>query len=765
MITIDGVISRLSLRVQIGLLAFVGVAASVVLAGFFLYSEHIAERSLDQANLATQVYEDAAGFDRALLLAKKAEKNFIASGKPSEVTAHASAMSEAFAALSDLKLLAKAATDPKLVAVAAQSEAFLADAKTYAAGFADIVILVIEVGGDEGSGLHGKLRGSAHDAEAVLAKLDHPRLLAGQLMLRRDEKDFLLRGTPAYRDAFEQSFDAFSSTLRATDINPVAGAALATSMAAYHADFNKLATLKLMLSDKVARISKFYSTLEPSLTAWKERVDVVRDGTTATLVQSRSDMRARALWVSGAVLLGLAGLAGLIGWGLTRALAAIVTAMERLARDDRGFDLSRMSGRGEIGKMAAALNAFRSAADTATQELGVAAEAGLVAERDKREALVTMAETVEQEASVAMAKVGAMTAQMDGTAQIMADSAGRTTLSAEGAGTAAGLALGTAQTVAAAAEELTSSVGEITRQVTHCNTVTRRAVRAAHDAQGVIATLGAQARRIGNVAGLIREIASRTNLLALNATIEAARAGDAGRGFAVVAGEVKGLAGQTARATEDITRELDAMIAATGSVVEAVGRIDAAIIEVDTISAAIAVAMDQQGDATSEIARSVGETASAAQIVATRIDEVTHEAQETRRHTDALRGDSASLNMAMVDLKTSVIRVVRTSNSDVERRSEARVTTDLPATVILPDGTIFPANLEDLSTGGTLISGVPPTLSGTVQVRIDGATYPAQVVLHEKSGALRLRFTADPAQQARLAALMERLTRPKAAAA
>ena len=669
MTTIDGLISWLSLRVQIGLLAFVGVAASLVLAGFFLHSDHIAEQSLDQANLATQVYEDAAGFDRALLLAKKAEKNFIASGRPGEVTAHASAMSEAFAALSDLKLVAKAATDPKLVAVAAQSEAFLAEAKTYVAGFADIVILVTEVGSDESSGLQGKLRGSAHDAEAALAMHDHPRLLAKQLMLRRDEKDFLLRGTPSYRDAFERSFAAFSSTLQVTDIDPSAGAALATSMAAYHADFNKLATLKIILNDKVARISKFYSTLEPSLNAWKERVDVVRNATTATLVQSRSDMRAQALWVSGGVLLGMAGLAGLIGWGLTRALAAIVTAMERLARDDRGFDLSRMSGRGEIGKMAAALNAFRSAADAATQERGVAAEAGLVAERDKREALVTMAETVEREASIAMAQVGAMTAQVDGTAQIMADSAGRTTSSAQGAGTAAGLALATAQTVAAAAEELTSSVGEITRQVAHSNTVTRRAVSAAQDAQGVIATLGAQARRIGNVAGLIREIASRTNLLALNATIEAARAGDAGRGFAVVAGEVKGLAGQTARATEDITRELDAMIAATGSVVEAVGRIDAAIIEVDTISAAIAVAMDQQGDATAEIARSVGETASAAQIVATRIDEVTHEAQETRRYTDALRGDSANLNMAMVDLKTAVIRVGRTAKSDVERRS------------------------------------------------------------------------------------------------
>ena len=258
---------------------------------------------------------------------------------------------------------------------------------------------------------------------------------------------------------------------------------------------------------------------------------------------------------------------------------------------------------------------------------------------------------------------------------------------------------------------------------------------------------------------MIREIASRTNLLALNATIEAARAGEAGRGFAVVAGEVKSLAGQTAHATEDITRELDAIIAATSSVVAAVERIDTAIVEADTISATISAAMDQQGEATSEIARSVGKTAIAAKSVVVRITEVSNEAHETMRQTDVLRGDSATLNAAVLDLKLAVIRVARTSNTE----TEPHLATDLPVMVTLPDGTTLSAHLGDISSSGALITGVPPSISGRVQLRIDGAQYQARVVLNAGAGALRIQFDIDAPQKARLAALIESLALPKAA--
>ena len=760
---ITGALARLSLRVQIGFLTFIGIAASALLAGFFLYSDDVAQQALKQADLVTQVYEHAANFDRALLLANVAERNFIATGKPSAVTAHDTAMSVAFAALADLRKAAQSAVDPKLTELGVQSDVFLTAAKGYGASFVDLVPMLATLGRDENAGLQGTLRRSAHDAEVLLATLNQPSLLAEQLMMGRHEKDFLVRGTPKYSDAFEQSFAAFDAALKASDLDAPTAAAVQAVMATYRADFLKLAAAKLVLSDKVALNSKVYSTLEPWLKAWKERVDAVREASVESLEEGRLDMRTQALWVSGSVLLGMAVFAGAIGWGLTRALSTIVSAMERLARDDRAFDLRHLTGRSEIGKMAAALNAFRIAADAATEMRDAAAAAGIAADRHKREELIAMADTIEQESAIAMARVGTMTAQMDDTAQVMAQSAGRTTASAAAAADAASEALATAQTVAAAAEELTTSVGEITRQVTHSGAITRRAVVAAQDAQGVTASLGAQAQRIGTVAGLIREIASRTNLLALNATIEAARAGEAGRGFAVVAGEVKSLAGQTAHATEDITRELDAIMVATGSVVAAVERIDRAIVDVDVISATISAAVEQQGQATSEIARSVSKTAFAAQSVSARITEVSNEALGTKRHTDELRGDSATLNIAVLDLKRAVIRAVRTSSTETERRGEPRLETDLAVTVTLPDGTTQSARLGNISSGGALIIGVAQPVSGRIQLRVEGAHYQAKVILHEGADALRVQFDIDAGQKARLAALIEGLPRSKAA--
>ena len=760
---IDGLVSRVSLYVQIGLLAAVGFVGVAVLASLFLHSDRITAQSLDRTALATAIYEHAATFDRALLVANKAEKNFVATGNPAETTSHTTAMAASIAALADLQAAAEGGDDATLRDVANQADLFRPTVRDYATSFNEIVSLTEDAGANESLGLQGKLRKSVHAAEAMLNDFDEPRLLAWQLMLRRHEKDFLMRGTAAYRDAFEKSYAAFIAAVPASRLDQGTAERLVGLMAEYRADFLKLAVIKIDLTNKIKTIGKFYVTLEPQLIAWRERVSVIRDVATAQLTETRTAVRLQALWAAGVTLLAMCSLAGVIGFGLTRALHAIVTAMERLARDDRDFDLSRMTGRGEIGKMAAALNSFRIAADAATEMRSAAAAAGIAADRHKREELIAMADTIEQESAIAMARVGTMTAQMDDTAQVMAQSAERTTASAASAADAASEALATAQTVAAAAEELATSVGEINRQVTHSGAITRRAVVAAQDAQGVTASLGAQAQRIGTVAGLIREIASRTNLLALNATIEAAHAGEAGRGFAVVAGEVKSLAGQTAHATEDITRALDAIMVATGSVVAAVERIDRAIVDVDVISATISAAVEQQGQATSEIARSVSKTAFAAQSVSARITEVSNEALGTKRHTDELRGDSATLNIAVLDLKRAVIRAVRTSSTETERRGEPRLETDLAVTVTLPDGTTQSARLGNISNGGALIIGVGELVSGRIQLRIEGAQYQAKVILHEGADALHIQFDIDAAQKAQLAVLVARLPQLKVA--
>ena len=220
------------------------------------------------------------------------------------------------------------------------------------------------------------------------------------------------------------------------------------------------------------------------------------------------------------------------------------------------------------------------------------------AERQKRAALEAMASKVETETKSAVDQVAERTDAMNRHAASMAESADRVMSNSQDVAAAAEQALSNAQTVAAAVEQLTASIQEIAGQVSHGNTVSSKAVEKSEYTQRTISTLSDAITRIGEVVTLISEIAAQTNLLALNATIEAARAGEAGKGFAVVANEVKNLASQTAKATEEIGRQIDAIQSVSLTAVAAIKEIGRTIGEMDEISNAIATAVEEQGAAT-----------------------------------------------------------------------------------------------------------------------------------------------------------------------
>jgi len=209
-------------------------------------------------------------------------------------------------------------------------------------------------------------------------------------------------------------------------------------------------------------------------------------------------------------------------------------------------------------------------------------------------------------------------------------------------------------------------------------------------------TLEGRSRLIHRTLQTINNIASETHLLALNATIEAARAGEAGKGFAVVASEVKQLATQTAHSTAEISRHIGEVRNATSASVSAVDHIEQTIGEIRTIATSIATAVEQQNTATAEIARNVALAAAAAQQMSERSDDVSSEAKDTGEHALEVLHSSTAVAQAMDGLQQSVIRAVRTSTSEVDRRLSARHPVDLPCNVTLADGVVRAARLGNV---------------------------------------------------------------------
>jgi len=216
------------------------------------------------------------------------------------------------------------------------------------------------------------------------------------------------------------------------------------------------------------------------------------------------------------------------------------------------------------------------------------------------------------------------------------------------------------QSVASATEEMTSSVNEISRQVQESAKISGEAVKQARDTDARINALSQAAGRIGDVVKLITAIAEQTNLLALNATIEAARAGEAGRGFAVVASEVKQLASQTAKATDEISTQIAGMQTATQESVAAIKEIGGTIARISEIASTIAAAVEEQGAATQEIARNVGEAAKGTAQVASNITDVNRGAGETGSASSQVLSSAQSLSSESNHLKAEVDKFLST---------------------------------------------------------------------------------------------------------
>jgi len=320
--------------------------------------------------------------------------------------------------------------------------------------------------------------------------------------------------------------------------------------------------------------------------------------------------------------------ASVVGHSIVGPVRAMTDIMGLLAGGDKLVQVPALSNQDEIGAMARAVQVFK---ENAIRIDRLQAEQDALkrkAEEERHAGMMELADAFESSVKKVVGAVSASATQMQSSSQSMASISEETSRQSTAVAAASEQAAGNVQTVAAAAEELHSSIDEIGRQVAEAASVSAEAVRVAGSAESVILGLNESTARIGEVVDLITGIAAQTNLLALNATIEAARAGDMGKGFAVVAGEVKNLANQTARATEEIGSQIAAVQSSTNQAVEAIDAITAIIERISEINATVASSVEEQSAATSEIARNVEQAATGTREVSTNITGVHHAADQ-----------------------------------------------------------------------------------------------------------------------------------------
>lgn len=639
--------------------AIAGIGFVVIAANLFYMGRQV-DTATAAARLGREVGADAAGFHELMLQIRRAEKDFLLRSDKTYADRALSQIAGAQDAIANLRSKALPLGEASIIEATDEIGSPL---MAYKAAFSKLATTRVAMGLSPNEGLEGDLREKVHALESAFNALQDKDQTIRVLMLRRHEKDFMLRRDDASLDKHAKMMSEFLAAITAVPIDGPQKAKLTELANGYAASFKAWSAAAREMQVDQATVSDAYAALEPLVSTVSKAAADLGSNLEVTAEASRRTSDRLAYTTIVLAMLAATGFALVVWRYVSTSLGRIEGWMGRLSAGEYDTKSADATSRNEIGSMARALADFADKLAEAERLRREAADADIRRRQERAGEMRALMAAFDSSVGEIVATVSSAAQELQAAAGTLTETASNTSTKSTGVAKATEVIAEQVQAVAAASEQLSASIVEIGRGINQSHSISTQAVNEAHEAASTVGDLATTAEKIGEVIQLIDSIASQTNLLALNATIEAARAGEAGRGFAIVAAEVKNLAGQTSAATSQIGDQVTRIQTATSNTVEAIRRVSEIIDKVNTIGASIASAIEEQAATTREISDRIHDVASETGRTSASIGDVLTAVEETSGAATQVLASSGDLSQQASNLSSRVHHFISQVNA------------------------------------------------------------------------------------------------------
>ncbi len=627
--------NQLKIYQRVQLISAIALIGFLAIGGLLFWEKSVRSANAERQHAALERLEKITSLSMLFLNARRREKDFLLRFDPKYIEKHSQVTAEIRATADGLTSNLSAPDREVLQKVTTKYAA-------YSTQFDTVVANWNRMGLDENSGLRGQLRAAVHNAEELIGEHASDDLMVKLLMMRRHEKDFIIRKDPKYIGRLNDRITEFGQILETKELSPKLKSNILETLQAYKTSFSGFTDLMLGIGEQTATMSDIYAQAEPLLASLEASMQASYESELAAVATANR----QTVIVTSVLILIIAAaciaIAQIVGRSISRPVGALSAQMLKLAEGDKSVEVP-INGKDEIAEMAQAVQVFKDNM-IRNDRLQAESQARQQQELERAGHVESLTTSFDGDVGKLLDALSAASATLQSTSKEMTETAEDSGSRATAVASATEETTANVQTVATATTELSASIAEISSQVANATAVANDTARQAETTSSVIDELSEATGRIGEIVTLIREIAEQTNLLALNATIESARAGEAGKGFAVVASEVKNLAGQTGQATEDIAAQISAIQERTSGAVDAIRSIVVKVEEMENITGSIAAAVEEQNAATQDISRNIEDVAAAAQDVNQNVTFVSEASRNTSRMASDVFGASSEMN-------------------------------------------------------------------------------------------------------------------------